>query len=105
MITEGILQPQPQQLIITFTHLNTHKHTHTHTHKHTYTRTHRRGQSICEPANVRQRLPSAAETDGYAAELSLLTRVARSINTSAQHTQTTSRVPASEEGKSESQIL
>ena len=68
-------------------------HTHTHTHK------------IGVPANVRQRLPSAAETDVYAAELSLLTRVARSINTSAQHTQTVSRVPASEKGKSESHIL
>lgn len=62
-------------------------------------------QSVCVPANVRQRLPSAAETDGYDAELSLLTRVARSINTSAQHTHSSSRVPASKEGESESLIL
>lgn len=62
--------------------------TYAHAHAH-------RAENLCVPANVRQRLPSAAETDGYAAELSLLTRVARSINTSAQHTHTTSRVPAS----------
>lgn len=62
-------------------------------------------RATCVPANARQCLPSAAQTDGCAAELSLFTRVARSINTSTQHIQTTSRVPVSEEGKGESQIF
>lgn len=63
--------------------------------------------SVRVPVNNRQRLPSAAETDGYAAESSPLTRVARSVNKSAQHSQTASRVPASAEGveESDSQIL
>lgn len=57
------------------------------------------------PANDRQRFARAAETDGCVAELFLLSRAARSVNTSSQHAQTTSRISVSKEVKTESQSL